>query len=160
MRSSRLIMSAIVVGVCLLPDGFGWRGLDSAAAVEKETERPASAATVEAPRFSEQDLEFFEKQVRPILVTRCYECHGPDADEPKGGLRVDSRATILTGGDTGPAAVAGELDKSLLIDAIRYGDIYQMPPKSRMPADEVAVLERWVKLGLPGRWKRATPSRG
>src|SRR5687768_15074765 len=56
--------------------------------------------------FSTADLEFFEKEVRPILVARCYECHSGKKDQ--GGLRVDSRQAIITGGATGPAVVPGD----------------------------------------------------
>ncbi len=98
------------------------------------------------------DLEFFEKQVRPLLVARCYECHSADTKEPKGGLRLDSRAAALKGGDTGPAVVPGDAKESLLVDAINYGEIYQMPPKSKMSAAEIAVLTKWVELGAP--WPR------
>ena len=58
-------------------------------------------------RADDAGIEFFEKQVRPILVARCYDCHsGKLADgetEPKANLRLDSRAAALKGGDTGPA---------------------------------------------------------
>src|SRR4051795_10243544 len=81
-------------------------------------------------------LEFFEREVRPLLVGRCQECHG--ATKQKGDLRLDSRAAILAGGSTGPAIVPGKAGESLLVDAINYGDLYQMPPKSRLPASEIA----------------------
>src|SRR5690606_27431357 len=76
-----------------------------------------------------QQLEFFEKQVRPVLAERCYKCHGPEKRE--GGLRVDSRAALVAGGDTGPAIVPGKPDEGYLLDAIRYGDLYQMPPDGK-----------------------------
>src|SRR4029079_5451292 len=106
---------------------------------------PATAqqtAPESADPFSAADLEFFETKVRPLLVARCHECHA--GNKPKGGLRLDTRAAVLAGGDTGPAATPGKPDESLLVDAIRYGETYQMPPKSQMPADEVAVLVDWV----------------
>jgi Protein of unknown function (DUF1549)/Protein of unknown function (DUF1553)/Planctomycete cytochrome C len=95
----------------------------------------------------EADHEFFEKHVRPILVARCYECHSGQAKTLKGGLRLDSRAAALKGGDTGPAIVPARPKDSLLIDAINYGELYQMPPKSRLPAEEVAALTKWVQMG-------------
>jgi hypothetical protein len=67
----------------------------------------------------------------------------------KGGLRLDARDSILKGGETGPAAVSGQPDESLLIEAVNYGDTLQMPPKSRLAPEEVATLTRWVALGLP-----------
>jgi hypothetical protein len=97
--------------------------------------------------YSAAQLEFFEKQVRPILVERCYECHSGSSSEPKGNLRVDSRAFLLKGGDTGPAIEPGNAKASLLIDAVNYGETYQMPPKSRMPANEIAVLTKWINDG-------------
>ena len=99
--------------------------------------------------------EFFEKQVRPILVTRCFECHSGQPGSAKGGLRLDSRAAALKGGDTGPAVVPQNIADSLLIAAINYGDLYQMPPKSRLPADEVAALTKCVEMGAP--WPTTSP---
>ncbi len=95
---------------------------------------------------------FFESKVRPILVARCLECHG-DSAKPKGGLRLDSRAAALQGGDSGPAAVAGQPGESPLIAALRYADEPRMPPKGKLPDGEIAALERWVALGLP--WPEA-----
>ena len=63
------------------------------------------------------DTEFFEKNVRPLLVEKCWPCHG-NAEKIKGGLRLTSRASILKGGDSGPAAVAGDPAGSLLVQAI------------------------------------------
>src|SRR5688572_22964934 len=56
-------------------------------------------------------LQFFEKQVRPLLVKHCYECHSAGAKKIKGGLLLDSRPGVMRGGDSGPAVVAGEPDK-------------------------------------------------
>jgi hypothetical protein len=114
---------------------------------DEQSEPEAESADVVV--FREADLEFFEKQVRPILARRCYECHSGRAKELKGGLRLDSRDAILVGGDTGPAIVPGDQDESVLIDAINYGELYQMPPKSKLPNSEIAILSKWVKLGAP-----------
>lgn len=99
--------------------------------------------------FSERDLEFFESKVRPLLVDKCFECHGPDASHVGGGLSLHSRTAILNGGDTGSAIVVGDPAQSLLIDAVNYGDIYQMPPDSKLSTDEIAILTKWVELGAP-----------
>src|SRR5690349_9652819 len=81
-----------------------------------------------APPTPEQ-LEYFEKEVRPVLANRCYECHSVEK-KTKGGLSLDTRESTLKGGDTGPALVPGEPDKSLLVDAVRWGNRdLQMPPK-------------------------------
>src|SRR4051794_36104922 len=90
---------------------------------------------------------FFESKVRPILADRCYECHSA-AKKVKGGLRLDTKEGWQTGGDSGPALVPGTPDKSLLIEAIRYGDLdMQMPPKKKLPEEEIAVLEQWIREG-------------
>ncbi|HVC98948.1 MAG TPA: PSD1 and planctomycete cytochrome C domain-containing protein [Pirellulales bacterium] len=97
------------------------------------------------------DLEFFEKQVRPLLANHCHKCHGPD--EQKGGLRLDSRSAVLAGGDTGEAVVSGKPDESLLIEAVGYGGLYQMPPTGKLAESEIATLRQWVELGAP--WPEA-----
>ncbi|HEY2840652.1 MAG TPA: DUF1549 domain-containing protein, partial [Pirellulales bacterium] len=116
---------------------------------------PPAAVAVADPTADAAKLEFFEKQMRPLLVARCQECH--TGEKPKGGFRLDSREHALAGGDTGAAIVPGKPDESLLIDAVRYGATYQMPPKGRLPAEEVATLVQWVRLGAP--WPQsATPA--
>lgn len=92
-------------------------------------------------------IEFFEKHIRPILVQHCFECHGPE--KTKGGLRLDSRAGWSAGGDSGPAIIPGKPDDSLLIQAIRYGGDYEMPPKGKLPAELIKKLEHWVQIGAP-----------
>ncbi len=96
-------------------------------------------------------IEFFEKKVRPILVESCYKCHSAQAEKVKGGLLLDTRAAVLKGGDTGPAIVAGDPEKSLLIKAVRYTDEdLQMPPKGKkLSTEQIANLEAWVKMGAP-----------
>ncbi len=96
------------------------------------------------------DLDFFEKRVRPLLVQRCFECHSAKAEKLKGGLLLDSREGILAGGDSGPAAMVGDVEKSLLVQAIRYdNENVQMPPSGKLPETEIAVLTEWVRRGLP-----------
>ena len=85
-------------------------------------------------------VEFFEKSVRPILAARCQGCHGPA--KQKGGLRLDARAAVIAGGSTGPAVVPGNPKESLLVDAINYGETYQMPPKSKLPDRRDRHLDR------------------
>lgn len=110
----------------------------------EEQSKPAVPQT-----FPAADLEFFESKVRPILVKRCYECHSAEKADPQGGLRLDSHAALLKGGDTGKAIVPGDPKKSLLIDTINYGELYQMPPKNKLPPEEIAILTTWVEKGAP-----------
>ncbi len=91
--------------------------------------------------------EFFEREVRPILVEKCLSCHS--AKKQEGKLRLDSRAAVLQGGDGGAVVVAGQPQASRLVDAIRYGDELQMPPDEQLSDREIAALTRWVELGLP-----------
>ncbi|MFT5465180.1 MAG: hypothetical protein ACI8UO_000267 [Verrucomicrobiales bacterium] len=96
------------------------------------------------------DVDFFENEVRPILVERCYECHSEEAGKRKGGLWLDRREGWQIGGDSGAAAVPGNVDKSLLVHSIRYEDEdLQMPPKSRLSVEEIAKLEKWIAMGAP-----------
>ncbi len=99
------------------------------------------------PQPPHEALDFFEKSVRPLLLSQCGECHG--ATKQWAGLRVDSRTALLKGGDTGPAIIPGKLDESLLIQAVRRTGDYEMPPKNPLSAEQVAILERWVSLGAP-----------
>ena len=110
----------------------------------------AQDAAPKGDATSAADLDFFEKRVRPLLVQRCFECHSAKAEKLKGGLLLDSREAILTGGDSGPAAVIGDVEKSLLVQAIRFDNKnVQMPPAGKLPEAEIAVLTEWVRRGLP-----------
>ena len=97
------------------------------------------------------EFEFFEQKVRPVLVERCYKCHSAEAEKVKGGLRLDSREGWRSGGESGPAIIPGEPDKSLLIKAVRYLDKdLQMPPKDQKLSEaQIADLVAWVKMGAP-----------
>lgn len=101
------------------------------------------------PAFPAADIEFFEQKIRPLLVAKCHDCHSGKAKDPKGALRLDSRAAILAGGESGPAIVPGKPEESRLIQAVHYGDVYQMPPDSKLPNEQIALLEKWVRLGAP-----------
>ncbi|MBX3412217.1 MAG: PSD1 domain-containing protein [Pirellulales bacterium] len=101
-----------------------------------------------SPDFSAEQIEFFERQIRPLLVDNCYRCHADQ--EQKGGLRVDSRAAWLAGGDTGPAIEPRKPEESLAVEALRYGpDGYQMPPTGKLSDKQIKLFERWVADGAP-----------
>jgi hypothetical protein len=118
----------------------------------------ASPGTAAEPSAAE--AEYFEKEVRPLLVERCWQCHGDSRN--KGGLKLTSRAQVLKGGDSGPAAVAGKPDESLLLRVVRYQDMPRMPPKGKLNQRQIDVLARWVKEGLPwpGTHTIAGPTEG
>ncbi len=105
----------------------------------------AADAPVEA-KMDPAGLEFFEKNVRPILTERCYECHSKEKGVSKGGLIMDSRAGLLAGGDLGAAVVPGDVKKSLLIVAVHQTDPdLSMPPRkagAKLSAPQIALLEQ------------------
>lgn len=111
----------------------------------------ATARASESP--TPEQVRFFETRIRPVLAERCYECHSANARKLKGNLMLDSRAGVLRGGEDGPAVVPGDLDKSLLMHAIRYHDADRaMPPKAKggKLADAViADFEQWIRMGAP-----------
>ncbi len=117
---------------------------------------PVEAAQDAGPTPTPEQIEFFESKVRPILVERCYECHSAKSKIVKGGLLLDTREGLLKGGDTGPALVPGDPDKSLLVKAVRYADEdLEMPPKGRLTDAQVADLVAWVRMGAPDPRKKA-----
>ncbi|MHC4878826.1 MAG: PSD1 and planctomycete cytochrome C domain-containing protein [Planctomycetota bacterium] len=100
------------------------------------------------PKFDEEAVAFFQKKVKPLLEARCYECHAGSSKRLEGGLRLDARPLVMKGGDSGPAAVSGKPDESLLIESVNY-ESFEMPPKGRMPEGEIAIFRKWIELGLP-----------
>src|SRR6187455_2029117 len=97
-----------------------------------------------------EERAFFEQKIRPILVSRCYSCHGPESKTFKGGLRLDVPSGWRKGGDSGePAIVPGKPEESPLIKAVKH-DGLEMPPNSpKLPANEISELMRWVAMGAP-----------
>src|SRR5215470_5587550 len=104
----------------------------------------AGGAVAQAPRPEAET--FFELKVRPILAGTCFRCHG--GGKTRGGLRVDTRAALLRGGESGPALVPGDPDHSLLVRAVRYRhERIRMPPDRRLSGEVVADLAAWVQQG-------------
>ena len=104
-----------------------------------------------SPRYeppTKAQIQHFEEKVLPILKASCFKCHGGEA-KIKGGLRLTSREAILKGGDTGPAFDEKEPAKSLLLKAIHHEDGLEMPPAGKLPAAQLAVLEKWIADGAP-----------
>jgi mono/diheme cytochrome c family protein len=91
----------------------------------------------------------FAAKVRPVLAAHCVSCHGPD--KQRGGLRLDTEAGAMTGGDSGPAVVAGKPAESLLLKLAAGDDPDRvMPPKGeRLTADQLATLRGWVARAKP-----------
>ncbi|HYO09794.1 MAG TPA: PSD1 and planctomycete cytochrome C domain-containing protein [Tepidisphaeraceae bacterium] len=129
----------------------------------RPTERDAPKAAPAPPPLPPPaaHVEFFEAKIRPILAERCYACHSASTPKLKGGLRLDVREGVLQGGESGsPAVVGGKLDESPLITAVRYEEeSLRMPPKEKLPAEQIALLEQWVQMGAPYP-APATPTTG
>ena len=107
---------------------------------------PARAADPDA-----KEIEFFEKKIRPVLVEQCYKCHSAEAEKDKklkGGFKLDTKASLLKGGDSGLALVAGKPDEGTLLKSLHYtDDELQMPPKGKLPDAVVKDFERWIADG-------------
>lgn len=128
-----LLQSRFLLLLCVLAFGSSLAGR-SAQAVETE--------------WKPEQLEFFEREVRPLLIEHCYECHSVDAKRVEASLLLDSRKAHLTGGDSGPSILPGDADGSLLVEAVRY-ESYEMPPKGKLSDEDVEIVVRWVEMGAP-----------
>ncbi len=136
--TSKSTLRNLVVSMLLLP-WSGWLASNIALCDEKLNATQSLTA---------EEVDFFESKIRPLLVTRCYECHS--SKDPNGGLALDSRDGVLKGGDSGPAIMSGDPASSRLVEAIRYQNRdLQMPPKSPLSEEEVAVIEKWIAKGAP-----------
>ncbi|HQZ69606.1 MAG TPA: DUF1549 domain-containing protein, partial [Planctomycetaceae bacterium] len=102
---------------------------------------------------AEDVQQFFETHVRPVLVENCIDCHGPQ--KQSGDLRLDSRAAMLKGGESGPALIPGDAAGSLIIQATRYDGDLQMPPKAPLPETQKQALAQWVAAGA--HWPENLP---
>ena len=112
----------------------------------------ANAAFADAPSDLAQ-LDFFEKNIRPVLSGSCYECHSQESKKLKGGLLLDTREGLLQGGDSGPALVPGSPEKSLLLTSMRHEhkdpDMAMPPKKDKLAAAVLANFDAWIKIGAP-----------
>lgn len=108
------------------------------------------AFCVKAKTEADQGIDFFEKKIRPVLATECYKCHSAKSQKIKAGLFLDSRDGVVKGGQSGPAIIPKQPQKSLLLKAINYSDAdLQMPPKHKLTARQIKDFETWIKMGAP-----------
>jgi hypothetical protein len=101
------------------------------------------------PAFTPAQIEFFESKIRPLLAQHCFECHSHQSSHAEGGLYLDSRQGLLAGGDSGPAIETSDLQASIFLDAINYGELFEMPPSSKLPQQEIDLLTQWIEMGAP-----------
>jgi cytochrome c553 len=111
----------------------------------------AFAPAIQAQELPTQEqLDFFETNIRPALSKYCYECHSKEGGKTRGGLLVDSKTGLAQGGDSGPAIVHGEPGNSLMWEAIRWSDPdLEMPPKTKMPPEVIENFRQWILMGAP-----------
>ena len=123
---------------------LGVVGLDGGAVLAQR----AATRFVDEP--TPEQVAFFEKKIRPVLVEHCYKCHASTAEKVRGELLLDSRAGIRQGGAGGAIIVPGRPDKSRLIQALRHTDPdTAMPPKGKLSEAIIADFEAWVRMGAP-----------
>jgi mono/diheme cytochrome c family protein len=120
-----------------------------------ESTKPVVAVLTVAEAKGAPGDEFFENKIRPILATQCGTCH---QDRAAGGLSLSSKESLLKGGESGPAIVPGDPEKSLLIQAIHQTGTLKMPKGGKLSPEEIDALSQWIKMGAP--WPQsATPVR-
>jgi Protein of unknown function (DUF1549)/Protein of unknown function (DUF1553)/Planctomycete cytochrome C len=107
----------------------------------------SAASRNDDPKPDPASKQFYTTRVTDILTSNCLDCHDETA---KGKLRLDSYASIMKGGVSGPPIIPGHPDKSLLIQAVRRSGDLKMPPKRPLDAAAVADLVAWVKAGAVG----------
>ena len=98
--------------------------------------------------IANQETNFFEKKIRPILSKNCYECHSAKSKSLKAGLLLDRKAGCVRGGKNGAVIIPGQPSKSILMNALRYDkhDL-QMPPSGKLSESVLADFDRWISMG-------------
>ena len=139
-----VLCAGLVGAQSAVPTGTVAKAELSAKWVPMDDAAPNAAPDPKDPKA----VEFFQTQVKPVIGPACLGCHS--TERHKGGLSMASREDILKGGGSGPAAVPGDPDKSLLIKAVSWAnDDLKMPPRHKLSDAQIATLTQWVKLGLP-----------
>ncbi|MCC9601160.1 DUF1553 domain-containing protein [Stieleria sp. JC731] len=111
-----------------------------------------------ASGFEPGSVEFFEQNIRPVLVEHCFECHSESADQVGGSLWLDSADQMRAGGDSGPAVEPGDAEASVLISALKY-ESSEMPPEGQLPENVIEDFVAWVNAGaIDPRKASGTPA--
>ncbi len=99
---------------------------------------------------TQEQISFFEKKIRPVLIESCYKCHSAQAEKVKGDYLLDTRDGMRKGGVGGPPIVPGNPEKSKLIASLKHRNKdTAMPPSGKLPDSVIADFETWVKMGAP-----------
>lgn len=113
------------------------------------------------PAGKAEQEQWFETQLRPLLVEKCYSCHAADTEQ-NGGLRLDALDAMLQGGDSGPAIDSKHPAQSLLWKAIEYRDPeLQMPPDGKLNDSQLRAIQSWLEAGapVPENFRSSAPSK-
>jgi len=111
-----------------------------------------TAAETAHAGITPDQLQFFEKNIRPVLVQSCYKCHSSEPTaKVKGGLTLDTKQATLLGGESGhPGVTPGSVAQSTIYEAMTWkNEDMQMPPKQKLPDDVVANFKKWIEMGAP-----------
>lgn len=106
---------------------------------------PFSASADDSQSGQPDAIEHFEKHIRPLFIRECQRCHG--AEKQQGNLRLDTANGWRVGGDSGPAIEPGDPEASLLFEALLYDDGFEMPPRGKLAASEIAHVRKWIEMG-------------
>ncbi|MCE9544110.1 MAG: PSD1 and planctomycete cytochrome C domain-containing protein [Planctomycetia bacterium] len=147
--AGRLVACCVIFSAILVLVSATYRSAQAADAPAAIPLAAANAPTADKDKLDPAALDFVSTKIKPLLSARCYECHSSQSKKVQGGLRLDSRHAILKGGESGPVVEPGKPHKSMLIDAVNYRGDYEMPPKTKMPEGEIALLTKWVEMGAP-----------
>ena len=110
--------------------------------------RPIWGLAVAATLFAQAPGDLFEKEIRPVLVEKCYGCHSSKLKSPMGGLVLDTKAGLKLGGNGGPVVIPGDPKTSRLLKALTYNETdLRMPPTGKMADEKIASFERWIAAG-------------
>ncbi len=108
-----------------------------------------------AAASSPEGLKYYEEQVRPLLSEHCGKCHLDG--KAKGGLSLTGRKALLIGGESGPAVELKDPKESSLLKAVNYDGV-EMPPSGKLPPEAIAILTKWVEMGVPMPEGEAPPA--
>jgi hypothetical protein len=106
----------------------------------------AGILSAQAPA-TDSPAAYYENSVRPVLRTNCFACHS--GKNRMSGFSLDTRESVLHGGNRGAAVVPGDPDKSLLLAAVRQSGDLKMPPGRKLSDEQIAIVEKWVRMGTP-----------
>ncbi|MCI0699552.1 MAG: DUF1549 domain-containing protein, partial [Planctomycetia bacterium] len=133
----------------LLASAFLVGALVAAIVAPDASAQPKTSSTFVDKPTADQ-LAFFEKKIRPVLVDHCYKCHSAEAEKVKAEFFLDTRDGLRKGAAGGPPIIPGSPEKSKLIAALKHRNPETaMPPKGKLPDSVIADFETWIKMGAP-----------